>query len=77
MRMTLREDHCVAGLEVHGRLRLHLHEALTLGDEMEDHDPFCAGFEQRRCRIRVRRLVTPRCAESAFDEYGTDETHHP
>jgi hypothetical protein len=44
---------------------------------MEDHDPFCAGFEQRRCRIRVRRLVTPRCAESAFDEYGTDETHHP
>jgi hypothetical protein len=44
---------------------------------MEDYDPFGAGFEQGRSRICARRLVTPRCAESALDEYGADETHDP
>jgi hypothetical protein len=76
MSMTLREDHGVAGPEKHRGFGINLHEALTLGDKMKDHDPFGAGFEQRRRRIRARRLVTPRRAEAALDEYGTDKTYY-
>jgi hypothetical protein len=77
MRVTLRENHRIASLERQWRLCLHLHEALALGDEMENHDPFGARFEQRRRRIRAWGLVTPGRAEPALDEYGTDQTYDP
>jgi hypothetical protein len=77
MSMTLREYDRVAGTKVYGRLRFNLNEALTFSDEMEDHNPLGARLEQRRGRICPRRLVAPRRAKSALDEYRTDQTHHP
>jgi hypothetical protein len=77
MSMTLREDYRVPRAEAHRRLRVDLHEALAFRDEMENHDPLGTGLEQRRRRICARRLVTPRRAESALDEYGTYKAHDP
>ena len=77
MGMTLWEDNRITGAETHRRLRVHLHEALSFRDEMENHDSLGAGLKQRRRRVRARRLVAPGRAESTLDEYGAHKPDDP
>ena len=73
MRIALRKQHDVARAQSHRRLAVHLDEAFALGNQMKDHHALCAGLEERRGRVRARRLVAPGRRELRLDEDRADE----
>jgi hypothetical protein len=75
MRMALRKNNDVTGTQMYRRFVAKLDRAITLRNEMENHDPLGSRLKQRGCRICARGLVAPWRRKSRVNEDGAHQSH--